>query len=71
MEIVKEFIIVFSRGIFSVIMQMVIIITIIMVVLEILRSFGVIDFLNKYLYKLTRFLGISKGASLHYLLEYL
>lgn len=64
MEIVKEFIIDFSRGIFSVIMQMVIIITIIMVVLEILRSFGVIDFLNKYLYKLTRFLGISKGASL-------
>lgn len=64
MELIKEFIIDFSSGIFSVILKMAIIITIILVILEILRSLGVIDFLNKWLYTLTRFLGISKGSSL-------
>lgn len=64
MELIKEFLLDFSGGIFKVLLQMTIIITIIMVILEVLRALGVIDFLNKILYKITRVLGISEGASL-------
>lgn len=64
MEILKEFIIDFSGGLFKVLLQMAIIITIILVILEILRALGVINFLNKILYKITKGLGISEGASL-------
>lgn len=64
MELIKEFIIDFGSGVFKVLLQMAVIITVIMVVLEILRALGVIDFLNKVLYKVTKVLGISEGASL-------
>ena len=64
MEIIKAFLSDFGVGIFKLLLQMVIIITIIMVVLEVLRALGVVDFLNRFLYRFTRFFGISKGASL-------
>lgn len=64
MELIKEFLIDFGSGVFKVLLQMAVIITVIMIVLEILRALGVIDFLNKVLFKVTKVLGISEGASL-------
>ena len=64
MEKFIDFLIDTGSGLLGLIIQIFIIIVVILVLLEILRALGVIDFLNKILYRFTKYLGISKGASL-------
>jgi hypothetical protein len=54
----------FLIGISKLLLQIFIIILAILVGLEILKALKILDFLNKLLYKVTRYIGISKSASL-------
>lgn len=54
----------FFVGISSLLLQIFFIILALLVSIEVLKVLGVIEFLNYILYKITRFIGITKNASL-------
>ena len=61
---VKDFGLPFIKDLGSMLLKLVIIITIMLVVLEILKAIGVLNFLNRLLFYVTKPLGISKSASM-------
>lgn len=61
---VKDFGLPFIKDLGSMLLKLVIIITIMLVVLEILKAIGVLNFLNRLLFYVTKPLGISESASM-------
>ena len=61
---VKDFGLPFIKDLGSMLVKLVIIITVMLVVLEILKAIGVLNFLNRLLFYVTKPLGISESASM-------
>jgi hypothetical protein len=66
-----DFLILYLNQAMALMIKISIYITIIMIVTEFLKNYKVIDFLNKHLYRVTKYLGISKSANYPLLFGYI
>lgn len=61
---ISEFSKIFLPDLGAYLLKLIIIVTVVVVALEILKTFKVLDYLNNILYFFTKYLGISKSASM-------
>lgn len=60
---IEDFFPLFLRDLFNMLIKLVVIITLILIAIEILKALKILKILNKLLYSITKYLGISESAS--------